>query len=150
MATEDKFTVERLDVDNYATWSIRMRALLITKGLWGAVTGDSIDPDKDQKALTQIILHVKDHHLMDCRQLLHLQDCVGDTQAHLRGKDQCPEGVAAAGAHGSEAGRHGGADCVCGASQRYPGSAARRWRRCQGPRSGHSVPGRLATGLQHD
>jgi hypothetical protein len=64
MATEDKFTVERLDVDNYATWSIRMRALLITKGLWGAVTGDSIDPDKDQKALAQIILHVKDHHLM--------------------------------------------------------------------------------------
>lgn len=64
MATEDKFTVERLDVDNYSTWSIRMRALLITKGLWGAVTGDSIDPDKDQKALAQIILHVKDHHLM--------------------------------------------------------------------------------------
>jgi hypothetical protein len=56
--------LERLDVDNYATWSIRMRALLISKGLWGAVTGDSIDPDKDQKALAQIILHVKDHHLM--------------------------------------------------------------------------------------
>ena len=31
MATEDKFTVERLDVDNYSTWSIRMRALLITR-----------------------------------------------------------------------------------------------------------------------
>ena len=57
--------VERLDVDNYATWSIRMRALLISKGLWGSVTGDnSIDPDKDQKALAQIILHVKDYHLM--------------------------------------------------------------------------------------
>jgi alkylhydroperoxidase/carboxymuconolactone decarboxylase family protein YurZ len=64
MSTEDKFVVERLDVDNYATWSIRMRALLITKGLWSAVTGDSTDPDKDQKALAQIILHVKDHHLM--------------------------------------------------------------------------------------
>jgi hypothetical protein len=35
MATEDKFTVERLDVDNYATWSIRMRALLITPRVSG-------------------------------------------------------------------------------------------------------------------
>ena len=64
MTAEDKPVVERLDVDNYATWSIRMRALLISKGLWGAVSGDSIDPERDQKALAQIILHVKDHHLM--------------------------------------------------------------------------------------
>ena len=64
MTAEDKPKVERLDVDNYATWSIRMRALLTTKGLWGAVTGDNIDPEKDQKALAQIILHVKDHHLV--------------------------------------------------------------------------------------
>jgi hypothetical protein len=41
MSVEDKPVVERLDVDNYATWSIRMRALLISKGLWTAVTEDS-------------------------------------------------------------------------------------------------------------
>ena len=65
MATiEEKPSVERLDVDNYATWSIRMRALLISKGLWAAVTSDTPDADKDQKALAQIILNVKDHHLM--------------------------------------------------------------------------------------
>lgn len=59
-----KPTVEYLDVDNYATWSIRMQALLLSKGLWSAVTGTSTDEEKDQKALAQIILHVKDHHLM--------------------------------------------------------------------------------------
>lgn len=34
MATEvERLTVERLDVDNYATWRVRMRFLLISKGL---------------------------------------------------------------------------------------------------------------------
>lgn len=55
--------VERLDVDNYATWSIRMQAFLMVKGLWDAVTGTSSDATADGKALAQIILHVKDHHL---------------------------------------------------------------------------------------
>ncbi|GAB4822220.1 hypothetical protein N2152v2_009266 [Parachlorella kessleri] len=36
MPAEDKPMVKSLDVDNYATWSIRMRALLISKGLWAA------------------------------------------------------------------------------------------------------------------
>lgn len=63
MSAEDKPVVERLDVDNYATWRSRMKFLLIVKGLWGAVTGDSVDPEKDQKALAQIGLHVKEHHL---------------------------------------------------------------------------------------
>jgi len=60
MSAEDKPVVERLDVDNYPTWSIRMRALLISKGLWA----DNPDATQDQKALAQIILHVKDHHLL--------------------------------------------------------------------------------------
>ncbi|KAL4447964.1 hypothetical protein ABPG75_005183, partial [Micractinium tetrahymenae] len=37
---------------------------LISKGLWGAVTGDSVDPAVDQKAHALIVLHVSDHHLM--------------------------------------------------------------------------------------
>lgn len=40
-----------------------MKFLLVTKGLWTAVTGSSIDEEKDAKALAQIGLHVKDHHL---------------------------------------------------------------------------------------
>ncbi|GAB4817535.1 hypothetical protein N2152v2_004581 [Parachlorella kessleri] len=56
-------TVELLDVDNYATWRSKMKFLLITKGLWAAVVGESIDRDKDAKALALIGLHVKDLHL---------------------------------------------------------------------------------------
>ena len=73
MSAEDKLVVERLDVDNYATWSIRMRAVLISKGLWAAIGAASppgtaaataVDAAMDQKALAQIILHVADHHLI--------------------------------------------------------------------------------------
>ena len=63
MSSEDKLVVERLDVDNYATWSVRMRALLTIKGVWTAVTGTSTNPQEDAKALALIALHVKDHHL---------------------------------------------------------------------------------------
>jgi hypothetical protein len=56
-------SVELLDVDNYATWRSKMKFLLVTKGLWTAVKGESMDEEKDAKALAQIGLHVKDHHL---------------------------------------------------------------------------------------
>ena len=64
MVTEvEKPVVERLDVDNYATWRTRMKFLLICKGLWRAVQVDDIDEETDQKALAQIGLYVKEHHL---------------------------------------------------------------------------------------
>lgn len=63
MATTSVPAVELLDVDNYGTWRSKMKFLLITKGLWTAVTGDSVDEEKDGKALALIGLHVKDHHL---------------------------------------------------------------------------------------
>ena len=50
-------------MDNYATWRAKMKFLLITKGLWRAVTGDNVDEQIDAKALAHIGLHVKDHHL---------------------------------------------------------------------------------------
>ena len=37
----DKLSIEPLDVDNYATWSVRMKFLLITKGLWSPVIASS-------------------------------------------------------------------------------------------------------------
>lgn len=55
--------VELLDVDNYASWRTKMRLLLVLKGLWPAVTGDSTDEEKDGKAFALLGLHVKDHHL---------------------------------------------------------------------------------------
>lgn len=60
--TDLKVSVDPLDVDNYATWSIRMKFLLAHKGLWKAVEG-GVSADMDQKALALIGLHVKDHHL---------------------------------------------------------------------------------------
>ena len=65
MATEaDKLIVERLDVNNYATWKARMKYLLISKGLWTAVDStDNVNPEIDLKALALIGLHVKEHHI---------------------------------------------------------------------------------------
>jgi hypothetical protein len=63
MTTISVPAIEALDVDNYATWRSKMKFLLVTKGLWTAVTGGAMDEERDGKALAQIGLHVKDHHL---------------------------------------------------------------------------------------
>jgi transposase InsO family protein len=64
MADFEKIAVEKLDVDNYATWSTRMKFLLVSKGLWTPVTGVApVDTASDQKALALIGLCVRDHHL---------------------------------------------------------------------------------------
>ena len=58
--------IEALDVENYSTWSVRMKLLLIHKGLWKVVDtkeGDKVDKDEDMKALALIGLNVKDHHI---------------------------------------------------------------------------------------
>ena len=67
--SEEKLMVELLDVDNYATWAIRMRALLMSKGLWKVVIGVSTDEEEDQKALAQIMLRVADQHLTTLRDI---------------------------------------------------------------------------------
>ena len=64
MSDIDKVSIDKLDVDNYATWSQRMKWLLIQKGQWGPVTQEVVtDEAADQKALALIGLSVKDHHL---------------------------------------------------------------------------------------
>ena len=68
MTSDTKPTVEPLDVDNYATWSVRMKAFLMVKGLWSAVTEATTDATTDSKALAQITLHVRDHHLQSMGQ----------------------------------------------------------------------------------
>jgi len=62
----EKYIVEPLDVDNYATWSVRIKMLLVQKGVWGAVVpteAAAVSKADDMKALSLIGLHVKDHHL---------------------------------------------------------------------------------------
>jgi hypothetical protein len=58
----DKLSVEKLDVDNYSTWSVKFKALLAVKGMLKAITGDD-DVERDQKALALMVLSVRDHHL---------------------------------------------------------------------------------------
>lgn len=63
MADRDKSLVDMLDVDNYSTWKVKMRLLLIQKGLWTPVTEDEPkNPEQDQKAFACIGLHMKDHY----------------------------------------------------------------------------------------
>ena len=64
--------VPAFDVDNYASWSVRMKAVLIFKGLWKPVSqgmspgtttrGTEELEEQDQKAHSAIVLNCKDHH----------------------------------------------------------------------------------------
>ena len=53
---DTRVSLERLDVDNYSTWAVRMRFTLISKGLWEHVINDGkvTDTAGDQKALALI------------------------------------------------------------------------------------------------
>ncbi len=78
MASEKMSSVELLDLENYGTWSMRMKYLLVTKGLWGPVEaeeGVAVDRKEDLKALALIGLYVADHHLV------MLRDCSTAKQA---------------------------------------------------------------------
>ncbi len=37
MATDERVSIAKLDVENYAAWSREIKYLLIGRGLWGAV-----------------------------------------------------------------------------------------------------------------
>jgi hypothetical protein len=61
MAELDKVAVKKLDVDNYASWSTKVKCLLVTKG-WAKALEDAADTNSD-KALAVLGLYVEDHHL---------------------------------------------------------------------------------------
>ena len=68
MADIEKLGMKKLDTDNYATWAVKMRFLLVTKDMWSAVTvgtdGDGhVNAVTDAKALALIGLCVEDYHL---------------------------------------------------------------------------------------
>lgn len=70
-------SVEKLNGENYATWSIQMKSLLITLDLWDVVQSECpVEADKqaswknlDQKALAMINLSVRPG------ELIHIKDC---------------------------------------------------------------------------
>lgn len=65
MSDLDRFAVDKLDVDNYATWAMQMKFYLITKKLWKAISGATADErnEADAMALAYIGLSVRAHHL---------------------------------------------------------------------------------------
>ena len=78
MADREKALVDHLDVDNYATWRVKIRLLLIQKGLWTPVTKDEpTNQEQDQRAFACIGLHMKDHYastLQECSTSKQLWD----------------------------------------------------------------------------
>ena len=38
-AEEDKWSIEKLNSDNWQTWKFQMKHLLMARGLWGFVDG---------------------------------------------------------------------------------------------------------------
>ena len=59
-----KVDIDKLDTDNYAVWSVKMKAYLVIKDLWNTISGKGdVKPGADEKALAQLALHVKDFHL---------------------------------------------------------------------------------------
>ena len=62
---DSRVSLERLDVDNYSTWAVRMRFTLISKGLWKHVINDGevTEKDGDRRRWRSIGLSVMDHHL---------------------------------------------------------------------------------------
>ena len=66
--------IDALGDDNYSTWEVYMRSVLISKGLWGAIErGDTVPSDVvfkalDEKAHALITLYLKPMHLSTARQ----------------------------------------------------------------------------------
>ena len=64
MASESRIVIEKLDTDNYGIWRQRMKALLLSKELWGVINGDdSEDKKKSNQVMGLLLLHVSDFHL---------------------------------------------------------------------------------------
>ena len=63
MSTASTVSIEKLDSDNYGIWKIKMKALLLSKELWGVIEGDDEDKKKSNQVMGLLLLHVSDYHL---------------------------------------------------------------------------------------
>ena len=56
---------DKFDGNNYAMWAVNMKSYLILKELWSAVTAVDLSPAgvaSNQKAMAQLVLHVKEQY----------------------------------------------------------------------------------------
>ena len=59
------FKVEPFDGSNYGLWSFKMKMLLVSKGLWSAVSGEEpVTAMKEQQAHAAIVLSLADSQMM--------------------------------------------------------------------------------------
>ena len=87
MSVEEKWTIDKLDGNNYATWKFQMKHLLLAKGLWEHVEGTAeLDNNanaqaraeftqKSQKAFSTIVLAI------NTNQLYLVTSCDGPNEA---------------------------------------------------------------------
>lgn len=87
-STDSGFKVERFDGSNYALWSYKMKMYLMSKGLWGVVSGDEVATEsKDQKAHAAIALNLTDAQLMHIIDSVSARDAWGRLARFNRTKD---------------------------------------------------------------
>ena len=91
MSDTHKISIEKLDVENFPTWSIKIKYVLVNKGLWKAVelgdgAVDVVDKEMDQKALALIGLSVEDHHLHTLEDSTSAKDAWGRLEAIYKSK----------------------------------------------------------------
>lgn len=78
-----KYTITKLNGENYFLWKFKLKLLLIEKGVWSVI--DEVRPDpittewirNDQKAQTTIGLNIDDlqiHHIRDCNSAKEIWD----------------------------------------------------------------------------
>ena len=60
---DEKINVEKLGTNNYATWSIQVHYLLVTKGLEHALLEDDVDAATSRKAKAILLLSVQSYRL---------------------------------------------------------------------------------------
>ena len=55
--------IERLDLDNYSSWCVRVKCLLVSKGLWKPTQETPADEEQDAKSLSVIGMTLAQQHL---------------------------------------------------------------------------------------
>ena len=76
MSTETKYTIAKLNSNNYFNWRYKLQMLLIEKDVWEVIDEEEPTPitnawrRKDRKALATIALHVEDD------QIQHIRNCL--------------------------------------------------------------------------
>ena len=58
-----KVGIERLDLDNYSSWVVRIKCLLVSKGLWKPTQEATADLELDAKSLAVIGMTLSTQHL---------------------------------------------------------------------------------------